>query len=800
MIKIIDKTFILETADTGYIFRVTKYGHLEHIHYGQRLSASGQDAAQLAAADIEALTHSVTQSVAPKRTAQMGGTVAYNQEDLLYCMDTMCLEWSGCGKGDYRYYPSEIKMPDNGFVTDFVYVNHSVSRGTVPMLTLPGAQGSDSECETLALHMQDKSCDVHITLYYTVYQAANVISRRIVLENRDVRPLLIRRLLSMSLDMPNMGFKLVTFDGDWAKEAHRHDRLLQYGVFVNESRTGASGNKHNPGFLLCEDDATEDRGRVYGFNLVYSGNHLGFAELSSHELVRVGIGISPHCFEWTLNTGESFETPEAVMTFSDTGFNGLSRNFHHFVNNHITPEAWQGKERPVLYNSWEPCFFNYTQGALLRLARMAKKLGMELFVLDDGWFEGRDSDRAGLGDYTPNRKKFRRGLAPFARKLRRLGLDFGIWFEPEMVNENSNLYRSHPEYAVRLPGRESSLGRNQLVLDLCNPVVRDYIVSSVGKVLDDTGARYVKWDMNRHISEFHSGHIAARYEAGASQGEFFHRYILGLYEILRRIFEQRPHILLESCSSGGNRFDLGMLCFSPQIWTSDNTDPVARLSIQGGLSYLYPQSTMGAHVSDAPHLQTLRNTPLSTRFNVAGFGCLGYELDLRFLSPVEKKEIREQIAFYKAHRLTLQYGSFRRLASFKANKIAWLCRGSEKSIAGFFQTLAGVSEGPDTLRIPGLAPQENYRVSTKPQRLCIKNFGGLVKHILPITLDPGGLILRFVNRIHSLIDCVETYTCTGSALASGLMLNNQFMGSYYNDKTRLLGDYGSNLYVISKET
>ncbi|MCL2479209.1 MAG: alpha-galactosidase, partial [Treponema sp.] len=593
------------------------------------------------------------------------------------------------------------------------------------------------------------------------------------------------------LDMINTGFKLITFDGDWAREAHRHDRLLQYGMFVNESRTGASGNKHNPGFLLCEEDAAGDHGKVYGFNLVYSGNHMGFAELNSHGLVRTGLGISPHCFEWTLGKGEIFETPEAVMTFSGRGFNGLSRNFHNFVNNHITPETWRGKERPVLYNSWEPCFFKYSQSGLLRLARMSKKLGMELFVLDDGWFAGRDNDKAGLGDYTPNRRKFRRGLAPFAGKLRKMGLEFGIWFEPEMVNENSGLYRNHPEYAVRQPGREATLGRNQLVLDLCNPAVRDYIVASVGKVIDETGAAYVKWDMNRHISEFYSDHIA-------SQGEFFHRYITGLYDVLKRIFGPRPQILLETCSSGGNRFDLGMLCFSPQIWTSDNTDPVERLSIQGGLSYLYPQSTMGAHVSDAPHQQTLRETPLSTRFNAASFGCLGYELDLRFLSPAEKREIREQIAFYKTHRKTLQYGNFERLHSHKTNKVIWLCRDGAKAIAGFFQTLAGVSESPDTLRIPGFKEEDSYRVTTKPQCLYIKRFGGLVKHILPVTLDPNGFILRLVNRIYSLTDCTENYTCSGAELAAGIRLNNQFMGSYYNEKTRLLGDYGSNLYVAEK--
>ena len=780
MINFSDNVFRLQTDSTEYIFRVTKHGHLEHVYYGTKLAPPDSSC------DIESLAH--------KRTAQVGSAVAYDREDPLYCLDAMCLEWSGIGKGDYRFSPAEIKMPDDGFVTDFVYEGHSVKEGNIPMKELPSSHGADEECASLSLRLRDRTCAVTLTLVYTVYEKANVITRRAVLENGEANPLVIRRLLSMSFDMPNTGFSLVTFDGDWAREAHRHDRLLQYGVFVNESRTGSSSNKHNPGFLLYEKGVSESHGRVYGFNLVYSGNHFGFAELNSHDLVRVGIGVSPHCFEWTLKNGESFETPEAVMTFSDSGFNGLSCNFHSFVNKHIVPEQWQGKERPILYNSWEPCFFNFNQRKLTSLARMSKKLGMELFVLDDGWFEGRNSDKAGIGDYAVNRRKFPFGLGRFARKVRRLGLDFGIWFEPEMVNENSNLFRTHPEWTVRQPGREPTLGRNQLVLDLCNPDVRDYIVASVGKTLDETGAGYVKWDMNRHISEFRSRHIA-------SQGEFFHRYIIGLYDILRRIFQMRPQILLESCSSGGNRFDLGMMCFSPQIWASDNTDPVVRLNIQGGLSYLYPQSTMGAHVSDAPHQQTLRDTPLATRYNAACFGCLGYELDLRFLTPVEKREIKEQIAFYKTHRKTLQYGTFERLpapANNHANKTIWLCRSEKEAVSGFFQTQAGVGEEPDTLRVPGLENETLYRVTTRPQRLYIKRFGGLVKHLLPVTLDPAGFILRTVNRHYALTDCVEKYECRGSTLAAGIMLNNQFTGNYYNDKTRLLGDYGSSLYTIEK--
>ena len=786
MIAVNNDIFRLQTENTEYIFRKTKHGHLEHVYYGVKLTSSDTGRPDNDD-DIEALSH--------KRTTQAGSTtVAYDREDPTYCLDAMCLEWSGIGKGDYRYSPSEIKMPDNSFVSDFIYVSHNVKSGFIPMKELPGARGKDDECGSLSIKLLDKVSKVSLTLIYTVYIKTDCITRRVVLENEDTSPLVIRRLLSMSLDMPDMGFNLITFDGDWAREAHRNDRPLKPGVFLKESRTGSSGNKNNPGFLLCEEGASEDHGKVYGFNLVYSGNYLSFAELNSHELVRAGIGISPHCFEWTLKKGECFETPEAVLTFSDAGFNGLSKNFHSFVNGHIVGEKWQGKERPVLYNSWEPCFFKYSRGKLLSLARGAKKLGMELFVLDDGWFEGRNDDNAGLGDYSVNKKKFPLGLGSFAKKIRKMGLGFGIWFEPEMVNENSNLFRAHGEYALVLPGCEATLGRNQLVLDLCNPEVRDYIVSSVGKILDETGASYVKWDMNRHISEFYSEHIG-------SQGEFFHRYILGLYDILRRIFEPRPHILLESCSSGGNRFDLGMLCFSPQIWASDCTDPVVRLNIQGGLSYLYPQSAMGAHVSDSPHQQTLRDTQLSTRYNVSCFGSLGYELDLRFLSPVEKREIKDQISFYKEHRKTFQYGVFERLplkSGRNKNKTLWVVRTEKEAVAGFFQLRSCAGEETDVLRIAGFENDSQYRITTKVQQLYIKRFGGLVKHILPVTLNPDGFILRTANRFHALKDCVETYKCGGRALASGIKLNSQFTGRPYNNTTRLLGDYGSSLYTIKK--
>lgn len=776
MINERDGVFYLDTDHTSYWFRVTKFGHIEHIHYGERLSEQDPD------------------GLTVKRTAMYGSSVLYDKADPTYCLDTMALEWSGIGHGDYRHSPAELKMPDDSFACDFVYRSHRIVRGAVPPETLPGAYGQEDDCDTLKITLEDKPGCAELLLYFTVYPKTDVITRRAVMTNHNDKPLVIRRLMSMMTDLPNRGFRLITFDGGWIKEAHRHERPVQVGLYVNESTTGASSNRHNPGFLLAEAQAGEAHGNVYGFNLVYSGNHYGAVELSAQDLVRVQLGISPHCFEWTLDKGERFETPEAVMTFSDKGFNCISAHFHDFVNAHIVRGDWQGKERPVLINNWETHFFKFNQRKLLRLAKRAKRLGIELFVLDDGWFGRRNDDHTGLGDYTVNKKKLPGGMPRFAEKIRKTGLQFGLWFEPEMVNPDSDLYRAHPDWAVTTPGRTPRFGRNQLVLDLCNPAVRDYIVDNVSRILDKADVSYVKWDMNRHISDAYSPLLQ-------HQGEFFHRYIMGLYDVLERIFRPRPHILLESCSSGGNRFDLGMLCYSPQVWASDDTDPIERLKIQGGLSYLYPLSAMGAHVSEAPHQQTLRNTPLVTRFNVACFGCLGYEMDLKYLTLVQRREIKEQVAFYKAHRATFQYGRFSRLPAYKENKVHWQCAAADGSeaVAGFFQTQAAAAQGVDILPLTGFDTAARYTVATRPQSLFIKQFGGLVRHILPVSLNPDGLVLRTVGRFYRLTDCVESYECRGDMLNAGLQLNNQFIGSYYNEHTRLLGDFGSNLYVITRQ-
>jgi len=780
MIEFSDNVFRLATAKTSYWFRITQFGHLEQIYYGKLL------------ADDQPIDPLVV-----KRTARIGDCVMYDPGDSTYCLDTLCLEWSDIGQGDYRNIPAEIKMPDGTFTTDFVYKNHRIAKGNVQPQTLPSSYGEQGDCETLEIVMYDISNDVRLLLYYTVYEKTNIITRRTVLQNFNENPLVIRKLMSMSIDLMNDGCRLVTFDGGWIKEANKHERELVCGIQVNSSTTGSSSNRHNPGFLIATRDATESKGNVYGFNLVYSGNHYSAAELSNHDIVRIQAGINPHCFEWKLEKNESFETPEALMSYSCEGFNGLSHNFHDFINDHVVRGDWKRKERPIVLNNWEAYFFNFNREKLLNLAKRAKKVGVEMFVLDDGWFGERNNDKAGLGDYNVNKKKLPQGLEDFSKRIHGMGMKFGLWFEPEMVNEDSELFRAHPEYALKTPNKKAALGRNQLVLDLCNPEVRDYIVENVTRILDACDIDYVKWDCNRHISDACSCALA-------DQGKFFHTYVMGLYEVLDRVFTPRPHILFESCASGGNRFDVGMLCYSPQIWTSDDTDPIERLKIQGGLSYLYPLSTMGAHVSVSPNQQTLRDTPLATRFNVAAFGCLGYELDLKYMSREELSEVKAQIEFYKMHRQIFQYGEFYRGEHFKDNKVVWHCVIREQSpcltaaITGFFQAQATASEGFDQLRLMGLEHGKKYTVTTRPQRLFIKRFGGLAKNIVPLPLAPEGAILRVINKYCSIDDCVETHTAYGETLMNGIMLNNQYMGTGINDQTRLLGDFGSNLYVTKE--
>lgn len=764
--------FHLQTRHTSYIFMVDDYEKLNHLYYGPRLEDESLEALQL---------HPIK---------ELGSQVLYRKGDGLSSQDQRLLEFSEPQTGDYRVSGCDIRVGKRQ-ATDFRYVGFAL--GISPPEGLPRGHGADAE-DQLAITLEDRVTGIDCVLYYTVFPEADVIMRTVEVVNSSEETCLLAAL-AITLDMMNRNFELTDFHGGWAREASMQRRPLAVGRTAIASLTGASSNQHNPGFFLSEKGADEERGLVYGGNLIYSGNHKTMIERTPHELIRVTSGINDETFSWPLAPGERFASPSLALTCG-TGFNGASGNFHRFVNHHIVPPYWDGRERPVLFNHWEGTFFDYNEAKLVKLAREARDLGAELFVLDDGWFKNRNNDLAGLSNYEVDRQKFPRGLAHFFAKLKGMGLECGIWVEPEMISVDSDLYRAHPDYALGYAlggGRDLRFGRNQLVLDLTKPEVREYIVEQVSGLIDTYDISYVKWDMNRHISDVG--------EAGSLEDRsFHHRYILGLYEVLGRIFGPKPHVLLETCSSGGNRFDLGMLSYGPQIWSSDNTDPISRLEIQGGLSYLYPPSTMGAHVAGGASQQTLRQSPLSTRFNVAAFGVLGYEMDLANLTAIEKKEIEAQIFWYKAHRSTLQFGTFRRQNRERLNLYTWQVGSAKETIVGKFQTLAEAAPPQDRLQVLGLSPQARYRVVARPQRVMIERFGELVKHVFPRKINPNGLIFHTAAKHYALQDQTQEVEASGTLLDYGLWLHSQFLGTGYDPGLRLWGDFGSTLYLVTPLT
>ena len=754
MITVKHGVFHLQNERSSYLFRV-RDGFLEHLHFGARVSASDADA------------------LAVRPGCGWGDSTLYREGSNANCLDILPLEWSGCGRGDYRESPVELAQNGLPISTEFRYTGCEALKTPLPS-ALPASRGQ----ATLAVYLEDSAAKLRLTLLYGVLPT--VFTRRAILENCGDAPVSIRKLMSSCADLPG-DWTLHTFSGGWIAEMQHTETPVTMARSCLESTTGASSSRANPGFLLAAPNATETGGEVCGFNLLYSGSHYLSAQKSLQGLTRVMQGISPANFSWELAPGGRFETPEAVMAWSDAGFGGITDCFGRYVNEALIPPYWKNRPRPIVYNSWEGCMFDFTEAKLLRLGKLAKQLGCELFVLDDGWFGTRDSDTSSLGDYSVNAKKLPNGLNGLGEKLNAIGLQFGLWFEPESVSPDSELYRSHPDWALHDDlGREDLLGRHQLLLDLAKPEVRDYIVRSVGGILDSAPISYVKWDMNRHSCAL-----------GAKQ----HAFVLGLYDVLRRIFEPRPEILLESCSSGGNRFDCGMLYFSPQIWCSDDTDPVERLRIQQSLSYLYPPSTFGAHVSASPHAQTLRATPLSTRGNVSLFGCLGYELDLTELLPVEQAEIRAQIEFYKAHRRTLQYGRFTRGRTDGGGAV-WQAQTREETVAGVFHGVQNAASGYERLRVTGLDAGKRYRLESRAQLLRVGDFGSLLRHVLPVKLNPNGLAVQTADSYYKMYDGQQTVTASGAAYGAGIMLAPRFAGTGYDADGRMQSDFGSNVYFI----
>ncbi|WP_310603921.1 alpha-galactosidase [Anaerosporobacter sp.] len=782
MIQYENQVFHLATEHTSYIIGIRNERYLENLYYGRKVHTR------------------VTNTALQEKFGTGYGNSTVCPEDTTMTLDNLCMEYSFGGNGDYRHSPLEMQMPDYSYSNRFYYKEHEIYEGEYrdsKKTKMPYVRCSQEgeQTSTLEIILEDWLYSVELKLIYTVLPSCDVITRRTVITNKGTESIQLNRIMSMQLDLPESDYYMETFDGAWTRERHVNRKKLESGLYVNESTTGSSSNRHNPLILLTKENCTENAGSCYGINLIYSGNHYEAVEVTPYEKIRIMTGINPYQFEWELGQDETFFTPEAVLTYSHKGRQGVSSQFATFVNQYIVPKQWQGTERPVLINNWEATYFDFTEKKLLKLAKEAASLGVELFVLDDGWFGKRESDTSSLGDWFVNEKKLGGSLNQLAAKINNLGMKFGLWIEPEMISENSELYRKHPDWAVRIPKREDYIGRNQYVLDLTREEVRDTVVQMILNVLHGANIEYVKWDMNRHLSDAYSASLGKR------QGEFYHRYILGVYDMMERITKACPKILFESCSAGGNRFDLGMLYYMPQIWTSDDTDANERVEIQEGTSYGYPLSTMGAHVSAVPNHQTLRNIGLENRFHIACFGVLGYELDVTKLSTADKRIVKNQIAFYKEHRKLFQYGNFKGERMHNGN-IIWQVVSEDKkeAIVMCYQRLQRANSSSDVLKVKGLDADSLYHVQARKQSISIKQFGDLVNQASPVPIKDEGIMQTIVNKVYMLDSEEESYELYGDMLEyAGFKLKQQFVGTGYTGDTRVMGDFATRIYTITKK-
>lgn len=770
--------FLLDTDNTTYIFRVNASKHLEHLYYGKKITVSSLD-------DLFAITQ--------KREFQLGNVVCYSDEDKTEILEDVCLEISSLGKGDIREPFIELVHSDGSATCDFVFSDAEVSDTKVPLESLPSSYSENGEVEHLTVTLCDKSYDIKLELHYCVYPECDCITRSAKIVS-GAEAFKIKRLMSLQLDLFGDDYSVTSFHGAWAREMQKSTLNLSSGKFVVESRAGVSSSRANPFFMVHNKNTTENYGDCFGFNLIYSGNHYEAVEVNAYSKTRIVSGINPYGFEFTIEPGGVFESPEAVMTFSPNGFTGQSKNMHAFVRNHIIRGEWKNKIRPILLNSWESCYFKISESSLVSLAKAGKEAGIELFVVDDGWFGERNDDARSLGDWDANQKKLPNGLDGLCKKIKAIGLDFGIWVEPEMVNTQSNLYKAHPDWTIAIPNKPHSEGRNQRILDLTNPEVREYIIEKMTEVFSSAEITYVKWDMNRIFSDVYSPYLPHD-----RQGEVAHRYVCGLYEIMDTLTKRFPQILFEGCASGGNRFDLGILSYFPQIWASDNTDALERAKIQEGYSYGYPLNTVAAHISASPNHQTLRNMPLNTRFNVAAFGILGYEFDFRDLSRDELNEIKAQIELYKKWRDVLQNGDFYRIRN--GNLHEWTCVLNDKSraVSMILQELAKPNSQLEMCTPKGLDENTKYHFYSLPHIVNIKQFGSLVNTMAPIHVKQDSLLHNAIAKFVKMQGETEDYTLSGDLLMNcGVNLKQAYCGTGFNENTRLFSDFASRMYFIEK--
>lgn len=686
-----EKLFKLDTPGTTYcIGIIDKEGFLGHAYYGRRIENSQ---------GISALMRIYENPMTPETNAR----------DRLSFLDSFPTEYSAHGVGDYRESSIRVKSAAGHSAVLLTYESHEIYSGKRKLNGLPATFGNPEEVTTLAITCRDTVLGLRAVLEYSVFADTDAITRSVCFYNDSEQPIFLEKVMSACLDMDNRDFDMITLHGSWARERRMDRRRVSHGKHAVSSLRGEPGHQEHPFLALLEHTATQTRGDVYGFSLIYSGNFRMQAEMNQFNSVRVTVGIEPEDFSWKLAAGESFQAPEVALVYSAEGLGGMSRSYHDLYRNHLIRSPYKNKKRPILINNWEATYFDFNEEKLLDIAKEAAGLGIEMLVMDDGWFGNRYDDNRALGDWQVNEEKLRGGLKKLVDGVNALGMKFGIWFEPEMISPESKLYQEHPDWAIAIPDRKPGLARNQYVLDISRQEVRDCILEQMFTVLHSANIQYVKWDMNRPLSDLGSALLPAD-----RQGELYHRYVLGMYEMQERLLAEFPDLLLENCSGGGARFDPGMLYYSPQIWCSDDTDAIERLAIQEGTSLVYPLSAMGAHVSVCPNHTVGRNTPFETRGYVALAGTFGYELDITKLSDEDKQMVSRQTAMYHKFNDLVREGDYYRVASYAENHLydcfQVVSKDKKESLVFYVQVLGEPNYHSRILHLQGLKENAVYQL------------------------------------------------------------------------------------------
>lgn len=708
------RSFRLDAGDSSYIIGIVgQEGFLGHAYYGPTIGAD----------DVTYLFGIGRDYAEP--TEEMRDRSSF--------LDAFPMEYAGDGVGDYR--ESAIGITDAGghHGVQLTYRGHRIYTGKPKLTGLPATFATEAEAMTLEIDVTDETLRLEGTLIYTVFADNGAITRSMRLTNASDEPIYLDKVMSLCMDVPDEDYEMLSLHGSWARERRIQCRPLGYGKSSINSTRGESSHQEHPFLALVGKTTTQESGPVYGFHFVYSGNFLGQVEKSQFDSLRVLMGIHPEGFRWKLSPGESFQAPEVVMVYSDAGLGAMSRTYHDLYRNHLIRSPYLHKPRPVLINNWEATYFDFDEAKLLDIAKTAKACGIEMLVMDDGWFGKRNDDNTSLGDWQVNTDKLPGGLKHLVDEVNTIGLQFGIWFEPEMISPDSDLFRAHPDWMIHIPERTPCRSRNQYVLDITRAEVRDYAYQCVADILHSANIAYVKWDMNRQLSDIGSLALPAD-----RQGELMHRYVLAVYEMQERLVTEFPDLLLENCSGGGARFDPGMLYYSPQIWCSDDTDAIERLSIQEGTALLYPLSTIGAHVSACPNHTVGRNTPFATRADVALAGTFGYELDITKLSREERAEIPTQIATYHRYQELMREGDYYRLASYGENHYydcyEVVSKDRREVLVTFVQVLAKPNAKSIRIRLAGLDPDKKYHIEEEK----ITVYGSTLLHAGLLIQRPWG--------------------------------------------------------------